>query len=194
MSQKPADFVVDKNGIAQDNRESAYAANKRPTPHSPSIQSQHSEGSWWAVVVLLLFLGISASAFFADQRFPVADDCSGPDCLIVPTIFLVLLAVFCGIFVLSASLAEEFKGIRYLTACLLFLFLCDYGLAGTLNWWYVERHYVVETIEKSTSRILKVTEPSNSTFLSLIYLFSPLPLFIPDVIKFTRRLFTNSPK
>jgi hypothetical protein len=178
------DFTVDENGVVYDNRPEPVGVDSRQKPHA---QKEAFTGSWWVPLILSLWLALISTAVFADRPFPMVENCSGPNCLVVPTIFLVIFSALCACFIFSPALAQEFKGFRYLTSALLFLILIDYGLAGTLNWWYEGSHYVVETINKSTSHILRTTEPSNSTFFSLTYVLSPLPLFVPDLIRFARR-------
>ena len=182
-----ADFTVDENGVVYDNRGKPYVAGAHPKTATPPPDRTTFTGSWWVALLLLLWIGLIGTAIFANRPFPIFEACSGPDCLVVPIIFLLILTALCACFIFNPALAQEFRSFRYITSCLLFLFLADYGLAGTLDWWYEGRHYVVETISKSSRRILWITEPSNSTLISLMFLLSPLSLLIPDVMRFVRK-------
>lgn len=101
---------------------------------------------------------------------------------------MIALFALSGMFIVSPALAQDLRGLRYLTAALLFILLIDFGLAGTLNAWYEGRHYVVATISKATRHVIRTTEPSDSTFFSLVYLLSPLLFLISDVMRLSRKL------
>jgi hypothetical protein len=187
-----ADFTVDENGVAYDNRQGP--SNYRPNAKTvkvepkPDPDSEFKGSSWWIALVFVLLVILLVGAVVAGNCIRSLENCAGPDCVALPTIFMIALVALSGMFIVSPTLAQDLRGLRYLTAALLFLFLLDFGLAGTLNAWYEGRHYLVATINKATRQVIRTTEPSNSTFFSLVYLLSPLPFFIPDVIRLSRRL------
>lgn len=178
-----ADFTVDENGVAYDNRQES----PQDLPKTGS-ESEFKGSGWWVAIVWLLFLVLILAAVVANRPILTLENCSGPDCAVVPTIFLIVGCVLSGIFIFKPALAYDEKGLRYLTSAILFILLVDFGHAGILNAWHGDRHYLVATLDKISRRVLRTSEPSNSILFSFVYLLSPLPFFIPDVMRAFRKL------
>lgn len=132
-----------------------------------------------AIILWLLLIYVGSVISFGG--------CWGSECIVFPTLMLLLVGLLTAIFLTHHELAKELQLFRYMAGLFLFVGLIDLGAAGVSNFWHKDAYYVVVTKNKYTHEVTRVREPTQSLSISMGYILAPLCFCLPEIVAYCRR-------